>query len=136
MGVDSEHLEEYRLADAEEVSGETASLANPLIGASEESCRGDLGIVCIRNAGRVGREHVVIVDLARNPALHEGDVLKCRDLYRLKVAVKPSVGVVARPELGLRLMTPSARISITYPPADIRGQLVELQMVVPPSSFS
>ena len=94
MGVDPEHLQEDGLADGEELFGKSAPLPNPLVRAVEESCGGNMKVVCKRNLGCLSRKHLGVVDLARDPSLHERDVLEGRKLNGLKFAIQPRIGVV------------------------------------------
>lgn len=64
MRVNTEHLEEDGLANAEELLWETAPLANPFIRSSEQSVGGDLGVVGETDPRCVGRENGLVVNLA------------------------------------------------------------------------
>lgn len=93
MSVDTEHLQENRSADTDEVPGEGAALADPFFRS------GGLGAFlrhgCVGDAGVVAGEDGGVVDLAGDPALHESDVLVGRELDGLVAAVEPGVGMVA-----------------------------------------
>lgn len=49
----------------------------------------------VRNTGGVSWEDVGVVDLSRDPSLHESHVLMSRELNRLPVPVEPGERVVA-----------------------------------------
>lgn len=92
VGVHTKHLQEDSPADADEVLGKATALADPFLAS---------GLGALLRHGGVGDTRVVawedagVINLARNPALHEGDVLVCWQLDGLVAAVEPSVGVVA-----------------------------------------
>lgn len=95
MRVDAEHLPEDGLTDIEEVLGEAAALADPVV----FGCLGRVGgadrrVVCEGHTRRVGREDLLVVDLARDITLDEGEVLVRRDFTRLEAGVEPREGVV------------------------------------------
>lgn len=95
VGVDAKHLQKYSLADGEELLGEPAPFPNPLVGAVEKPGGSDLGVVCERDLGGLSGKHLGVVNLARDPALHECNVLERGELDGLKLAVQPCVGVVS-----------------------------------------
>lgn len=133
--VDAEHLAEDGLADAAELLGEPAALAEPVVG--RRGCgRGGEG--CVERVGDafgVRGEDSGVVDLAGNPALHEGDVLIGGQLDGLVAAVEPGVGVIPSEKLDEKVNLPADRRS-TDGPALILGHVVGLQMLMPWSSFS
>jgi hypothetical protein len=90
---------------------------------------GDAGGVCWEDGG--------VVDFAGDPSLHERHVLVSRQLNWLTTAVKPCKGVVAVGWCVSKTKPPvRRRTGVTYAPADIRGQVVGLHMVLPVSSFA
>lgn len=97
--VDSEHLTEDHLADVNELFRESGSLADPVwlpwVCQLRERSSGSAWWGGIGDARRIRREHVCVVDLARDPALHQGHVLMCRELNGLSAAVEPSERMVA-----------------------------------------
>ena len=124
MRVDTEHLTEDCLADIDELNWETTALSNPVTGTSKlrERCSQGCGagwdrgirarsvkttrcvgracnlgvtsVVCERDSGWIRREDVGVIDLARDPALHERYVFVRGDLNRLFVRVQPCEGVI------------------------------------------
>lgn len=135
VGVDAEHLQEDGLAYAREVLGETAPLADPIVRPAEEDRVGDAGVVGERHAGGVGREDLGVVDFARDPALHQRHVLDRGQLDGLETRVEPRIRVVsAAPRSASRAIERATRK--TYGPADMRGQVLGLQMLVPSASFA
>lgn len=85
------------------------------------------------NTGWVGWENSCVVGLARDPALHKCNVLVGRDLNRLLTGVQPCERVIAIDISGkLEIFV----MYLTYAPADIFGQVLALQIVVPSSSLS
>lgn len=163
MRVDSEHLTEDCLAYVKEVDRETTALANPITRARElgersiqagwasrnwvlrarsvqttrsVGCRcniGGTGIVCEGDTNGIGWEDSGVVNLARDPSLHQGDILVCWNFDWLSAGVQPSEGVIA---VHVRDRSILIWNKITYAPADIRGQVWTLQIVVPSSSLS
>lgn len=100
MRIDAEHLQKDGLADAAKVLGEAGALAEPVGfaaagGGGRRRRRGEGRVDGVRDARGVGGEDLGVVDLARDPALHERDVLVGRQLHGLVAAVEPGVGVVA-----------------------------------------
>ena len=93
VGVDTKHLAEDRLTDINEVLWEATSLTDPVrlarVCQLRERCRGDVGIVCVRDAGSFSREDGGIIDLAADPSLHKRYVLVSRQFDRLSTAVQP-----------------------------------------------
>lgn len=92
--VDAEHLSEDDLTNLEELVGEARSLAEPLgfrSGAGElrEGVGVEGGILRVGDATCFRGENVDVVNLARDPTLHECHVLVSRELDRLAVAVEP-----------------------------------------------
>lgn len=79
VGVDPEHLTEDDLAHFHKVLGETAPFTDPVPVAWARQLRewgcGDGGIMSKGDSVRVSREDAHVVNLTRDPALHEGDVL-------------------------------------------------------------
>ncbi len=63
--------------------------------------------------------------------MHKGDVLIGRDFDRLFTGVQPRKRVIA-----VSISSVPLEEGFTYAPADIRGQVVELQIDVPSSSLS
>jgi len=124
MRVDTEHLTEDCLADINELNWETTALSKPITGASKlgERCsqgcgtswdRGigarsvqttrcvrcacNLGVASVvskRDPGGISGEDVGVIDLARDPALHERDVFVRGDLNWLFARVQPREGVI------------------------------------------
>lgn len=135
MRIYAKHLQKDGLADAAKLLGKAGALAKPFGISRCGWLRGEGRVECIRDAVGVGREYSRIVDFARDPSLHKGDVLVGGQLDRFIPTVEPGVGVITD------IM--SARWSFvrlcrndTYGPALILGQVVGLQMLAPPSSFS
>lgn len=89
--VDAEHLQENGLADGHELLGEPAAAAYPVFAvaadAGQRGRRAEGRVQRVRHPGRVRGEHFCVVDLARYPPLHEGDVLEGRQLDGLVAAV-------------------------------------------------
>lgn len=98
VSIDSEHLSEDGLADLEEVLRESTSLSDPVTvaGAAQLGKRGSgyLRVVRERDTIVVCREDGGIVNLARDPTLHESDVLVGGQLNRLPLKVEPGKGVI------------------------------------------
>lgn len=99
VGVDPEHLSEYSLADLQEVFRKSTSTTNPVslarVGKLRQRSGGDGRVVRERDSVRIRREDVGVVNLSRDPALHERDILLCRKLNRLSRAIQPGEGVIA-----------------------------------------
>lgn len=95
MGVHAEHLGEDGLADSRELLGKPTTLSNVLIkSVGGDGRRCELLVLRERDTSRVGGEDLLVVDLARDPALHKRHVLVGRQLNGLKTVVEPCVGVV------------------------------------------
>lgn len=87
VSVDAEHLEEDGLANVEKLLGEAAALADPVV-RTRQKCRcGNLRVMRKRDPRRLGGEDLGVVNLARNPPLHQSNVLICWELNGLKAAV-------------------------------------------------
>ena len=94
MGIDPKHLSKDSLANIHEVFREATSLADPIsVAGVGQLCqwRGSDGwVVCKGNAADIGREDVGIIDFARDPTLHQRDILVGRKLNGLPLLVEPS----------------------------------------------
>ena len=88
VGVHTEHLQEDGSADSDEVFGEATALANPFLASGLRALLRHGGV---RDARVITWEDAGVVDLARDPALHEGDVLVSWELDGFMAAVEPSV---------------------------------------------
>lgn len=88
----------------------------------------------IRDTRSVGGHDVLIINLAGNPPLHKSHVLVGRELDGLTTAVQPREGMISGPVVSIKGAWTGTLV--THAPADMRGQLVWLQMEVPSSSFS
>lgn len=99
VSVDAEHLAKDHLAHIDELLREAGPLADPLwvtrVRQLGKGRRRDGRIVSIRHSSGIGREDVGVVNLARDPPLHQRHVLVSRQLDGLPVLVEPSEGVVA-----------------------------------------
>lgn len=99
VSVDTEHLAEDGLADFDEILGKAAPFPHPVPVARaaqlRERRRGDCGIVREGDAVRVRWENADIVNLTRDPALHQSYVLVCWQLDRLAPVVQPSERMIA-----------------------------------------
>lgn len=99
VSVDAEHLAEDGLANLDEVLGEPTALADPihLTGIRELRQRrcGDRRVVGVRDAIRVSREDVRVVNLPGDPSLHQRNVLICWQLNRFPFIVEPCERVVS-----------------------------------------
>jgi hypothetical protein len=91
MSIDTEHLQEYSLADAGKIFGKAAALADPFISTSQEGGVGDAWVRGVRNRLRIGRKELLVVDLARDPALHELHVFMGGQFDGFVAAVQPCV---------------------------------------------
>jgi hypothetical protein len=90
-----------------------------------------------RHTRRLSREHLGVVNLSRNPTLHQSNVLIGGKLDRLELVVQPGVRVGTN--IYCQLQEANAGVDkkvATHTPADILGQVVGLQMLPWPSSFS
>jgi len=124
MSIDTEHLAKDCLANLNELRWEAAALTNPITRPSKlrkgcvesgrayrngsictrsvertrcVSCAGDFGtisVVCERDSSRVSRENGGVVNLARDPSLHEGDILVSRNFNWLFARIQPGEGMV------------------------------------------
>lgn len=92
VGVDAEHLQENGAADADELAREAAAAPDPVLAV------GPVGLGrqgSTRHGGRVRGEDSIVVQLARDPPLHQRHVLVRRQLNGLMAVVQPGVRVVA-----------------------------------------
>lgn len=91
VSIDAEHLSEDHLANFNKLVRESRSFANPFglakVGQLRERGGGDGRIVGVRDSRGIGGEDVVVINLSRDPSLHEGHVLVCGELDRLSSAV-------------------------------------------------
>lgn len=126
MSIYSEHLSKYCLANINKFLRKSTALANPITRpgklrergcecswASRNGCARVRGIdstrsigcasnfwaatvVTVGDSGGISGKNGGIIDLARNPTLHEGDVLVSWNLDGLLARIQPSEGVVTR----------------------------------------
>lgn len=99
MRVDSENLPEDQLSCTCKLPWESTPTAEPLaadwLGEGIRACWwGVVWMIEEGNALGVGREHGHIIDFARDPALHEGQVFVGRQVYGLMILIEPSIGAV------------------------------------------
>lgn len=99
VGVDSEHLAEDGLADLDEFLGKAAPLPDPVPVARAAQLRerrcGDGGIMGEGDPVRVRWKDAEVINLTRDPALHEGDVLVCGQFHGLVSVIQPSERMIA-----------------------------------------
>lgn len=74
MRVYAKHLQENGLADAAKLFGKTGALAEPVSIGRRGRLRSEGRVECIGDAVGVGGEYPRIIDFARDPSLHKGDV--------------------------------------------------------------
>jgi hypothetical protein len=98
VGIDTEHLPEDGLANIEKIFWKTTSFSDPVTIAGTAELRerrcSYLRVVRERNAVGVRGEDVGVINLARDPALHQRDIFVRRKLHRFLPEVKPSEGVI------------------------------------------
>lgn len=94
MRVYAKHLQENGLADTAKLFGETRALAKPVGIGGRGRLRSKGRVECIRDAVGVGGEYSRVIDFARDPSLHEGDVLVGGQLDRFIATVEPRIGVI------------------------------------------
>lgn len=132
VSVHPEHLAEDSLAYVDKILRKPAPSSNPV---SIKLRCGHLGVKSIRNSGGISRKNIGIIDLSRNPTLHKCYIFISRQFNGFSTIVEPGKGMVSRKQLEIAPMTGMFHI-FTYVPADIRGQVVGLQIEIPSSSFS
>lgn len=94
MRVYAKHLQKDGLADAAKLFGKAGALAEPFGIGRRGWLSGEGRVECIGDAVGVGGEYSRIIDFARNPSLHEGDVLVGGQLDRFIATVEPGVGMI------------------------------------------
>jgi len=95
MSIDPEYLAEYQLASASELVWESASGTQPGLAVDLGDFVRSCGLNSVGNASGIGRKHCWVINLSRNPPLHQHHILMRRKLDGLLALVEPSIRVIS-----------------------------------------